>query len=192
MINHERTHTGETPFVCQICNHGFKQASGLLTHTKTHENVKDFNCEFCSKSFVSEKALLNHETVHSSEKHHKCSECKRVFAREANLASHMKTHEATDVNETKLYTCGICKKDFEAEVLLLAHKALCLAGKPFRFMAYDDMFPQSNVVENLGESSDSCAAEVVVTINSSGDINSVEISTLVNDNEQTLYTDSTV
>ena len=192
LINHERTHTGETPFVCQVCHHGFKQASGLLSHTKTHENIKTYECEFCSKSFATEKGLLNHETVHSEEKRHKCLQCKRTFAREANLALHMKTHKATDANETMPYACGTCKRHFETEVLLLAHKALCMVGKPFRFMAYDDMFPQSNQAANLGEPSGACAAEVVVTIDSSGDIDSVEISALVNENEQSMTTDTTV
>ena len=190
MINHERIHTGESPFVCQVCHHGFKQASGLLAHSKTHDTqVKEFECEFCPKSFNSEKGLLNHETTHSGEKRYKCSQCKKAFAREANLLSHLKMHEIADTNETKAYTCGICKKDFETEVLLLAHKALCMSGKPFRFMAYDDMFAQSNEVANLEETNDACTAEVVVTIDSSGDINSIEISALVNNQEQSINTE---
>ena len=104
----------------------------------------------------------------------------------------MKTHEVSSTDETKAYTCTICKKDFETEVLLLAHKALCMADKPFRFMAYDDMFAQSNEISSLAETTDACAAEVVVTIDSSGDINSVEISALVNDqgpNDNTCMTE---
>ena len=187
LINHERTHTGETPFVCQICHHKFKQASGLFAHAKTHENVKKFECEFCPKSFVSEKGLLNHEAVHSYEKRHKCSECSKAFARETNLISHMRTHEKANTAEPKpIYTCGICKKFFETEVLLLAHKALCLTEKPFRFVAYDDMFSESNDIDNITETSNDCTAEIVVTIESSGDINNVEISALVKDREQTI------
>ena len=136
--------------------------------------------------------MLNHETTHSGEKHYKCAECQKAFARESNLALHMKTHEVSNTDETKAYTCTICKKDFETEVSLLAHKALCMAGKPFRFMAYDDMFARSNEISSLEETADACAAEVVVTIDSSGDINSVEISALVNDqgsNDNTCMTE---
>ena len=100
----------------------------------------------------------------------------------------MKTHQVPKAGEAKTYACTVCKKDFESEVLLLAHKAMCLAEKPFRFMAYDEVFPQSNEVSNLGESSEPCAAELVVTIDSSGDINSVEISAIVNNNEPAIDT----
>ena len=131
---------------------------------------------------------MNHESIHTGEKNHKCPKCKREFVREVNLATHMKTHKEVETVEAKAFTCAICGKDFESEVLLLAHKALCLAGKPFRFMAYDEMFPQSNDVANPGESSEPCAAEVVVTIDSSGDIDCVQISAIVSDNEQTVNT----
>lgn len=141
---------------------------------KTHSIVKDYECEFCSKSFASEKALLNHELIHSEEKKHKCVKCDKAFAREANLMIHMKTHE----EEPKPYSCSVCRKSFESEVMLLAHKALCLSGKPFRFMAYDQIFPQSIESTNLEVTENTETTEVVVTIEeSTGAINQVEITT---------------
>lgn len=38
LIVHRRSHTGEKPFKCHICNHACTQASKLKRHMKTHRN----------------------------------------------------------------------------------------------------------------------------------------------------------
>ncbi|NWX38679.1 BC11A protein, partial [Notiomystis cincta] len=50
---HRRSHTGERPYKCELCNYACAQSSKLTRHMKTHGQVgKDvYKCEICKMPF---------------------------------------------------------------------------------------------------------------------------------------------
>jgi hypothetical protein len=59
---HRRSHTGEKPYKCQMCNYACAQSSKLTRHMKTHGRMgKDiYKCRFCSMPFSVASTLEKH------------------------------------------------------------------------------------------------------------------------------------
>ncbi|KAJ3611814.1 hypothetical protein NHX12_021827 [Muraenolepis orangiensis] len=68
MKKHEKLHSADRPFVCEICSKAFTTHAHLKEHLKIHTGFKPYRCDVCSKSFIRAPDLKKHERVHSNER----------------------------------------------------------------------------------------------------------------------------
>lgn len=68
LIVHRRSHTGEKPYKCSLCDHACSQASKLKRHMKTHKNNKEHGEAASSSSSNSNKTQNGKESTSNDSK----------------------------------------------------------------------------------------------------------------------------
>ncbi|XP_049511969.1 histone-lysine N-methyltransferase PRDM9-like [Dermacentor silvarum] len=110
VASHERTHTGERPFVCHVCDRGFNRQEHLNSHLLVHTKEKPYECPDCGQRFTQASSMAHHRRAqHSGDRarRHACPECGKWFTRRYHLTTHLLTHTGE-----KPHACSECGERF--------------------------------------------------------------------------------
>ena len=85
-----RTHTGEMPYMCSICDKRFSTKHNLNEHQETHSDVRKFKCNICpdDRYFRTAHALSHHLLFHNEPKVC-CPKCGRKFYGLTSMNQHL-------------------------------------------------------------------------------------------------------
>jgi KRAB domain-containing zinc finger protein len=123
LVRHKRTHTGNKPHECDVCNKRFYQIGNLKIHKRTHTGEKPHECDVCNKRFSHPSTLAKHRKTHTGDK---CDVCNKRFAQMADLRIHKRIHAGDKPHE-----CDVCNKRFSYSGNLARHKNTHTGDKPY-------------------------------------------------------------
>ena len=125
LVRHSRTHSGEQPFHCELCDRKFGQSSSLNHHLLTHKQG-GFECKECDYKATLKQDLVRHLLTHSGVRPHKCDSCEFSTARKSSLIIHQRLH-----SDEKPYSCTRCSYKAGQSSHLTQHMRKHTGVKPY-------------------------------------------------------------
>ncbi|XP_033725333.1 zinc finger protein 57-like [Pecten maximus] len=128
-------HQDLRPYVCEVCNKGFRTRMNLIGHLPVHSGVKAHQCEVCGQCFTLKETLRRHKRIHNKAKKYQCKHCGLKFRSTEGLNGHLVNSHLTsqDISSLtfKVRQCDLCDKLCSSKQMYERHMTTHTGERPF-------------------------------------------------------------